>query len=227
MIVSAHQPQYLPYLGFFHKMARSDLFIWLDDVQFKKREFQNRNRVRTPQGWMWLTVPVVSKGRYEQKISEVEIDEARPWRKEHWEALKHNYGRAPHYKEHAPFFEAVYARAWTHLQPLCLELCGYLCKSFGIKTPTRLASEFKVATASTQRLVELTKAAGGTAYLSGAGGRDYLEEGLFKDAGLGLDYQDFHGPEYPQCFPGFEGNLAAADFLFNVGTAKAADYFRS
>lgn len=222
MILAAHQPQYLPYLGYFHKMAAADVFVHLDDVQYKHREFQNRNRIRTPGGWIWLTVPVKVKGRREQSIAEVEIDNDKSWAEEHWESLKRNYARAPHFTEHAPAFERFYARRWTRLADLCLELAGYLASALGVRTPARLASSFGVSTFSTRRLVDLCRAAGADTYLSGAGGRDYLDEGLFREAGLELRYQDFRPPAYPQCFPGFEPNLAAVDALFNAGPGASA-----
>ncbi|MFH2202916.1 MAG: WbqC family protein [Elusimicrobiota bacterium] len=226
MIMAAHQPQYHPYLGYFHKIAAADVFIWLDDVQHKKREFQNRNRIRTPKGWMWLTVPVVTKGRYRQAIKDVEIDNSANWAHDHWESLRLNYAKAPQFARHAPFFEKLYTRRWDRLEPLCRELVDYLCAAFGIKVPFRTASEFAVNTTATRRLIDLSIAAGADAYLSGAGGKAYLEEELFAQQGRKLIYQQFTHPEYAQVFPGFEPNMSAVDFLFNAEPDAAADLFK-
>jgi len=227
MIVAAHQPQYIPYLGYFHKIAASDLFILLDDVQYKKREFQNRNRIRTAKGSMWLTVPVETRGKYAQLISEVRLSEDPSWRHSHWESLRQCYGRAPEFSKHAPFFESLYGRPWDRLGPLSEEIIAYVCRAFGIEVPFSKASEFAVKTTSTRRLIDLCRAAGADAYLSGAGGKDYLQEDLFQTAGIALTYQAFEHPAYAQCFPGFERNLSALDYLFNVPPKEAGEFFRA
>src|SRR5688572_9886507 len=115
MIMAAHQPQYLPWLGYFHKMAACDVFIYLDDVQYKKREFQNRNRIRVKEGWQWLTVPVLTKGHYDQEIRRVEIEKDTAWAKDHWMALRLAYGRAPFFQAHAGNLEKFYGTPWTGL----------------------------------------------------------------------------------------------------------------
>lgn len=217
MIMAAHQPQYLPWLGYFHKMAMCDVFIYLDDVQYKKREFQNRNRIRVKDGWQWLTVPVLTKGHYDQEIRHVEIEANASWAKDHWMAVRLAYGRAPFFQANAGELEKFYAKPWRGLMEMSEALADHHRTALGIKTPLRRSSEFGIHTLKTQRLVDLCKAVGADTYLSGQGARDYLEEGLFKEAGIRLMYQEFHHPEYAQAYPGFEPYMAALDLILNHG----------
>lgn len=128
MIISVHQPQYIPWLGYFDKIARSGHFVFLDCVQYKEREFQNRNKVRTDKGALWLTVPIVSKGMGRQRIDQVRIDNQSDWRAKHWDSLKSCYSRAAHFKEHCAFFEDTYSRDWDTLISLNVHIIEYLLK---------------------------------------------------------------------------------------------------
>ena len=225
MILAAHQPQYLPWLGYFDKILKSDRFVFLDCVQYEKRGFQNRNQIRTHKGPVWLTVPVISKGRYHQMLKEVKIDPSLRWAKEHWNALKLNYGRAPFFKPYAPFFEATYGRQWEYLIDLNLHTITFLLECFEVDTPLVMESELQIKGRATERLVELTRKLGATTYLSGIGGKAYLEEERFRKADLQLVYQVFQHPVYPQLFAGspddFMTNLSAVDLLFNEGPKSA------
>ena len=118
MIVAVHQPQYMPWLGYLDKITKSDMFVFLDDVQYKKREFQNRNRLRTPRGAMWLTVPVMVQGNYFQKINEVRINNTVNWQYDHIKAMEHNYGSAPFFKEYFPRFKELISGEWEYLWEL-------------------------------------------------------------------------------------------------------------
>jgi len=221
MIAAIHQLQYWPGLRFFAKMRAADLFIYLDDVQYEKREFQNRNRIRTPRGWQYLTAPVISKGRFSQKINEVELDAASGWAADHLQAIKFNYARAPFFKEHLPALEELYSRDYRLLSDLAMATMDFLKDGLGIKTPVRFSSEFKVEEASSARLARLCAAAGADCYLSGAGARAYLDPGVFSFAGIKLAWQDFKPREYPQAFPGFEPDMSALDLLLNCGPRSA------
>ncbi len=217
MKAAIHQLQYWPGLRFFAKMRAAELFIYLDDVQFEKREFQNRNRIRNARGWQYLTAPVISKGRFSQKINEVELDNAAAWRAEHLRAIKLNYARAPFFASHLPGLEALYARDYRRLSDLAMATMDFLKDGFGIKTPVKFSSEFKVEEASSARLARLCAAAGAGEYLSGAGAKAYLDPGVFSYAGVKLFWQEFEPREYPQAFPGFEPDLSALDLLLNCG----------
>ena len=223
MKAAIHQIQYWPGLRFFSKMRAADLFIYLDDVQFEKREFQNRNRIRTARGWQYLTAPVISKGRFSQKINEVELDNSAGWRAEHLRAIKLNYARAPFFNEHLPGLEALYARDYRLLSDLALSTMDFLKEGFGIKTPVKFSSELKVEEASSARLARLCAAAGAGEYLSGSGAKAYLDPGVFSFAGIKISWQDFAPRQYTQAFPGFEPDMSALDLLLNCGPA-AGDY---
>jgi len=217
MKVAMHQLQYMPGLRFFAKMRACDLFIYMDDVQYEKREFQNRNKIRTKDGWQYLTVPVMVKGRFSQSISEVEINPTSEWRQEHLRAIKIDYGHTRYLREYLPELEKLYSREYGLLWELSLATTAFLKDAFGIETPTRLSSEFRVASSATRRLVDLCKAAGAGEYYSGAGAREYLEEKLFAAEKIDLSWQDFKVIPYPQAFGGFEPDLSALDLLLNCG----------
>ncbi len=224
MIYAAHQPQYLPWLGFFDKLARCDVFVFLDNVQYKHREFQNRNRIRTKDGTMWLTVPVHTEQG--QLVRDVRIDNTRAWPEEHLKSLKAWYGRAPFFGATIKFFESLYAQRWKKLMDLNVAVIRFFCKEFGITTRTLLESELSVTGTATQRIADIGRALEADTYLSGAGGRDYLDEGLLKEAGRRLVYQDYAHPRYPQLFmkadEDFVPFLSAVDLLFNMGPRSGA-----
>ena len=223
MKAAIHQLQYWPGLRFFAKMRQADLFIYLDDVQFEKREFQNRNRIRTARGWQYLTAPVLSKGRFSQKINEVELENTGDWQADHLLAIKTNYARAPFFKQYLPGLEELYSRDYRLLADLAIATMDFLKEGFAIKTPVRFSSEFKVEEASSARLARLCAAAGADDYLSGAGAKAYLDPGVFSYAGIKLSWQEFKPRPYPQAFPGFEPDMSALDLLLNCGPA-AGDY---
>lgn len=217
MKVAIHQPQYLPWVGYFDKMDQADCFVILDDVQFKKNEWQNRNRIKAASGWQWLTVPVLH--RFPQRILEVEINNAEPWARKHLNALVVNYGAAPFFQAHRPFFEEVYHREWTRLADLNLAILDYLGKALGIQTEIVLASPLALPDPDepTERLVAICQGLEADSYLSGAGGRDYLDLGRFEKAGIRVVFQTFQCPTYPQRFGAFIPNLSVVDLLFNCG----------
>jgi len=218
MIVSINQPAYLPWLGYFHRIAVSDLHIVLDHVQFEKNSFVNRNKVRTANGAAWLTVPVRTKGRFgELPIDELEIDSSQAWAQKHWQTIRQNYSKCAGFAAHADFFEQVYARPWRRLAELMTEINVYLLRAFGIRTPLRRSSEMAPSGAKTDLIVGLCKSVGASVYLSGPLGRGYLEEARVAEAGIELRYHDYVHPVYPQRGAGFEPYMSAIDLLFNCG----------
>jgi hypothetical protein len=186
MILAVHQPQYIPWLGYFEKIEKSELFLFLDDVQFKKREYQNRNRIKTPNGELWLTVPVISKNHFFQKISEVQINTTEDWQKQHFKSLEHNYSKAKYFTEHKAFFEEIYSKKYDLLIDVSMDIINYVLKYLEINTKCELSSKYKVLTQSTQRIIDLAKATNSTVYLSGSGGKDYMDESLFSSNNIGL-----------------------------------------
>jgi arginyl-tRNA synthetase len=216
MIVSIHQPQYLPWLGYFDKIERSDVFVFLDNVQFKKNEWQNRNKIKTDQQWQWLTVPVIHK--FGQKIDEVEINNTVRWGKKHLTALMTHYSKAPFFKEHIAFFEQTYAQEWKILSDLNMHLIQYLAKALGISnTEFFISSEYISREEPTERLVDLCKHAGGDVYLSGKDGAKYLNLDEFEKEGIQVIFQDYNHPQYAQLYGNFEPYMSVIDLLFNCG----------
>ena len=217
MILSVHQPQYLPWLGYFDKIAGSDLFVFLDLPQFKKREFQNRNRIKGPNGEVWLTVPVVSKGKFEQPIKDVLIDNSQPWQKSHWQSLTLNLKKAPFWERYSPGLAQFYHTPQENLCDLNLKMSLWFFEQLGLQTPYKIESAIGTSTTSTERLIELCKKTGATSYYSGSGGKEYMDEERFKAENLGLSYQHYAHPQYPQRFGDFLPYMCIVDLLMNVG----------
>lgn len=221
MIVSVHQPQYIPWLGYFDKIARSDAFVFLDNVQYKPREFQNRNKIRARDRWLWLSVPVISKGKGRQVISDVRIDNELDWPKEHLMSLKTCYGRAKFFDKYFPYFEDLYSKPWKSLAGLNIDIIKYTLKDLSIRTPLYFESDLKVTTTKTERIVDICRALKADTYLSGAGGRAYMDEDKFAASGIKLSYQDFSHPVYAQQFMKTEEDfmpyMSIVDLLFNEG----------
>lgn len=217
-VVSIHQPGYLPWLGYFERIARSDIHVYFDDVQFEKNSYNNRNKIKTARGWAWLTVPVFTKGKFGQNLLwDVEIDNKIPWPRKHWNALVGSYSKAPYFKQHAGFFEALYAKPWTKLLELNYAVIDYLITAFGIKTRFVKSSEIGAEGVKAGLVLNICKKLGASKYLSGMLGRDYLDPLEFERSGIGLEFQDYRHPQYPQLFGSFEPSMAAVDLLFNCG----------
>ena len=215
MRVAIHQPQYLPWLGYLDKLDRSDVFVLLDTVQFKKNEWQNRNRIRTAQGWQYLTVPVLRE--FPQRLDRVRINNQADWRRKHVQALETHYGKAPQYGRYAPLFRELLARDWERLSLLNEAVLAALAGAFGITTPIVKASQFETREEQTGRLVDLCKAVGADCYLAGAGGRRYMNLEEFQAAGIAVEFQGFVSPEYAQVYGPFIPGLSAVDLLFTCG----------
>jgi hypothetical protein len=217
MILSLHQPQYLPWLGYFDKIAKSDCFVFLDCVQYKKREFQNRNKIRTKDGWIWLTVPVISKSKGFQLINEVLINNSIGWQNKHLKSIICCYKNAKYFNEHIGFFENIYNKKFEKLIDINLAIIYYLLEQFSIKTKIFFESSLSISTKKTQRIIDICKKLNADTYLSGIGGKDYLDEELFEKENIKLIYQDFKHPVYKQCYEPFIPYMSAIDFLFNCG----------
>jgi hypothetical protein len=216
MIVSVHQPQYMPWLGYFDKIDRSDLFVFLDTVQYKKNEFQNRNRIKNDKGWQWLTVPVGY--RFPQKIDEVTVNENMPWRHKHRQALITNYGKAPYFEACFSDIEGILENSWSQLTELNVKTVEAILNQLGIKTSRKHAGEWQLDQNPTGRLVDICLKSGADTYLSGAGGQNYLDLDQFETEGISVIFQDFEHPQYTQQFGDFEPFMSTLDLLFNCGT---------
>ncbi len=219
-VVAIHQPNFLPYAGFFQKMILCDVFVLYDTAQFSRREYHSRNRIKTPHGVRWLSVPIRNTGI--SAIKEVETDEDQPWRDRFRKTLQVSYARTPHYREFAPEIQHVLESSKTgRLGDLNVALIRFLMHSLGIETPLLLASTLGAIRSMdpSGRLVELTQAAGGDCYLSGSGALEYLDPSKFTN--VALHVVRFTARPYPQPWGRFVPNLSALDALFNCGRDAA------
>ncbi len=215
--VAIHQPQYLPYLGFFHKIAHCDVFVALDNVQFQKNGLQNRNKIKNSAGWQWLTVPVFHKS--DQKICSVQINNDISWSRKHAQAIRTSYGKAPYFQWCWDTLGHVYDEAWPLLSNLNMRLTTLVCEGLGIRTPILNASEMNMVGNATDLLISICQELRADAYFSGPGGERYMELDKFEAAGIKIIWQKFEFPTYPQVFSegGFEPNLSIIDTLVNCG----------
>lgn len=216
------QPGYLPWLGFFEQLHRCDVFVLYDDVQFEKGGWRNRNRIKTPQGACWLTVPVLLKGRGLPAIREVAINTSEHWQDKHAKTIRQNYQKAPYFEHYADSLFEILRRPYTYLIDLDLALISWMQDQLGISTPVRLSSRLGVPGSHVQRLVDMILALGGTRFYEGSAGRDYIDVETFEKAGIAVTFQDYVHPRYPQLHGEFLSHLSAVDLLFNCGPRSLA-----
>jgi len=225
--VAIVQSCYIPWKGYFDLINLVDEFVLYDDRQYTRRDWRNRNRIKTPQGSQWLTIPVEVTGRYEQRIDETRISDP-GWADLHWKTLTHNYASSPFFEAYRDRLEELYRRADAPLLSVVNRLfLDELCAILGIETQLTWSTDYEAEGAKTERLVSLCRAAGATHYLSGPRARDYMDEGLFEEAGIELEYIDYSGyPEYPQLHPPFEHAVTVLDLILNTGP-DAPRYMKS
>jgi hypothetical protein len=222
MIVAIHQPHYLPWLGYLHRMAQADLFVVLDHVQFERRNYQNRTMIRVEGEARWLTVPVI-QGSQKERITEKRVDNradgARSWASNHFATLRHAYRQAGFFNDYAAELRSLYEAKWERLVDLDSATVEFLRDAFGIRTPLARSSELKAEGARGELLLNLCREAGADTLLAGMGGsRGYLDAEQFARAGVRIVLHDFRHPEYPQCGAApFIRGLSALDMLFNCG----------
>jgi hypothetical protein len=212
----------MPWVGYFHKMASTDLFVFLNDVQFKKNEWQHRNRIRNAKGAQWLSVPTTYK--FPQKINEVEADFGQNWQRTHFHSLEACYGKTEYFNKYAPLFAEFYCVPCSTIDRINIDSIRLLAGIMGITTENVISADYKFKGESTERLVTICKHFKATTYLAGAGGRNYMDIPLFEKAGIKVEFQDFTCPEYPQHWAKgpeeFIPNLSAIDLVFNCGPAS-------
>ena len=249
MLLTGHQANYLPYLGFFEKIARADAFVLVDTTQFVKRGpfgWIHRNRIRTdtPQdaespakatdgrergdshsrdGWMWLSVPVLTHGKFTQSIREALINPQVPWARKHRRSIDWEYRKAPHYDALKPWLDEAYGRPWESLADLNEFLIRRMLETLGIRTPLVRSSDLGATGRKTDLVIDLCRRMKADTYLSGIHGRDYLEKERVAAAGITLKFQEFRHPVYPQVHGGaFIPHLSTLDLLMNCGPRSRA-----
>jgi hypothetical protein len=216
--VAIVQSSYIPWKGYFDLIRRSDEFILYDDAQYTKRDWRNRNRIKTPNGTIWLSIPVEVKDKYRQAIKDTRVWDA-TWNERHLKSIAASYARAPYYRLYKDAVEELFlgCRALT-LSEINFRFLSRICEVLGIATRLTWSMDYQLVPGRTERLVALCRQAGATAYLSGPSARDYIDPVLFEHAGITLTFMDYTGyPEYAQLYPPFDHHVSVLDLLFNTG----------
>jgi hypothetical protein len=225
--VAILQSNYIPWKGYFDLIAAVDEFILYDEMQYTKRDWRNRNQVKTPQGLKWITVPVKVRGRYFQKINDTEID-GDGWAQDHWRSIVANYKKAPNFVEVSEWLSPFYLeRKYEYLSDLNKDLIVAICENLGINTKISSSTDYELVDGQSERLVSLCKQAGGREYISGPSAKNYIDEAVFTDLDVKLTWFDYEGyPEYPQLWGDFIHTVSIIDLIFNCG-AKAPLYMKN
>ena len=226
--VAILQSNYIPWKGYFDMINMVDEFILYDDMQYTRRDWRNRNKIKTPRGPQWLTIPVDVKGKYYQKINETCVT-GHDWCQDHWKSIRLNYAHAPYFPEYRDRILAMYEACEQEdsLSRINYTFLTGICEILGIKTKISWSSDYVLADGKTERLVSLVRDAGGSEYLSGPAAKDYIVDSCFEEADIRLTYMDYSGyPEYPQLFGDFEHAVSILDLIFNCGP-DAPSYMKS
>ena len=217
MILTAHQPVYLPWLGLFHKIALAETFVYFDQVQYLPKDWMNRNKIRTKDGSIWLTVPVLRKGYRDLKTSEIEINNSTNWQKKHLRSISLNYKKSPYFENYIPFFEDVYSRKWEFLGDLNEYMLKWFLDELGIKVNFLNAKNFKFQGEKSSLILNMCKKLDASTYIFGTLGKDYANVHEFEKNNVKLIFQDYNHPKYSQLYSEFVSHLSVIDLLFNHG----------
>jgi len=220
MVLSAHQPAYLPWLGYFYKIVKSDVFIFLDSVQYEKNSYINRNRIKTSQGYVWLTIPVKTKGHLSQTLKDTEIDYIQNWKHKHLKTIYYNYQKASNFRRLYPKLEKLYEKDYPLLSDLCFNHLNFWLEELKIKTKIVRSSRLSINSKKSDLIFDLCKHYTANHYIAGRFGKEYLEEFKFKNAGILIEYQEYQYIEYSQLYGNFMPNLGVIDFCMNMDHKK-------
>jgi hypothetical protein len=215
MIVTIHQPSYLPWLGYFDKISKSDIYIFLDSVQLEKNSYSYRNKIKTPQGTSWLTIPLKMKGHTSKLIKDVLIDNTQRWKKNHLKSIYYNYKRSPFFDNLYPKLESLYGVEYDLFSDLSYEHLMFWLKELSIKTKVVKSSDLPIDSKKSGLILDLCKYFNAKKYISGALGKDYLVEDDFISNSIEIKYQDYRHPVYKQLYGDFVANLGIIDFWMN------------
>lgn len=217
--VAILQSNYIPWIGYFDIIDLVDEFIIYDEMQYTKNDWRNRNKIKTPNGLQWLTIPVENTGHISRKISETKITDKK-WFRKHWNSIRLNYAKAPYFKVYKDVFESLYKECEQeeYISNVNYKFIKKINEILGITTKISYDTDYGLIDGKTERLVDLCKKAGATEYLSGPAAKNYIDENLFNQAGIKLIWMDYsHYKEYPQLFPPFEQGVSVLDLIFNCG----------
>lgn len=215
MIISIHQPDYIPYWGYFYKMFKSDIFVFLDDVQFSNNNIHNWNRIKTPQGEFKLKIPV--KYSFGDKINQVKTRDELKWKQKHLKTIEMNYSKAKYFKDIYPNYKEILLREYDNLAEMNIEINKFICNGFGVKPKFICSSELNIESNKEKRVIDICLALGGSTYISGNGAREYQSYENFKNKGIELKYTDYKPFEYSQQWGDNIENLSIIDYIFNMG----------
>lgn len=216
MIVTIHQPAYLPWLGYFEKIIRSDIYVYLDTVQFDKSGFIHRNKIKTPNGTHWLTVPVLKKNYMNSTLLDLRINNTIPWQKKHLDLINFSYRKAPYFEEILRVVEPFYSTSYDVFVDYCYDYLKLWFSLMNIKTKIVRASDLGINSHKTALNLDICKALGADTYISGALGRNYLDEDLFNKANIKVIYQNYQARQYQQLWGNFVPCLSILDFVMNT-----------
>ena len=223
MIISILQPSYLPWIGVFDLMLRSDCFVYHDNLVFDK-SWRNRNRIRTENGVTWLTVPVQGKALSSTHLTDVKIHNSRNWARRQWNLIQENYRSAPYFGDYGPELEEILCGSiWKKLLPLNYVTTEWILKCLDLKPRIFFSSSVDLGnTQKNERIVRICKRLGADAWLANSVCRGYVEPDIYEREGIRVIYQDYIHPEYPQVFSPFISHLSVIDLLFNCGPESLA-----
>ena len=216
MIISIHQPAYLPWLGFFDKINRSDIFIYLDTVQLEKNSYTCRNKIKTPQGSTWLTIPLITKGHTANSIGDIRIDNSQNWKKKHLKNIFFNYKKAKFFDELYPKIELLFKENFDLFSDLAYQHMVFWLNEFDIQTKIVKSSTLDIETKKSDLVLDLCSNFKASKYLSGALGKGYLNESMFDQHGIQIEYQDYSHPVYQQLNGEFLPYMGIVDFWMNT-----------
>ena len=221
------QSNYIPWKGYFDLINMVDEFILYDDMQYTKRDWRNRNKIKTPQGLKWLSIPVEVKGKYFQKINETKVSE-KDWAKKHWQQLQQNYSKSKYFKDYKNIFEELYLNCdEKYLSQINYKFITTINEILGIKTKLRWSSEFELIEGQTEKLLGICKQCQANSYLSGPAAKDYFDKELAKKENIQVEWMNYSGyQEYNQLFPPFEHGVSILDLIFNEGS-NATKFMKS
>ncbi|MCI6020248.1 MAG: WbqC family protein [Clostridia bacterium] len=220
MILSGHQPNYLPYPGLIGKILHSDKFIYVSNVQLEKKSWQNRNRIKGANGEIMLSVPVLTKGKFDQSIKDTHINNNTDWAKKHFQAINLSYKKAEYYNRYIDFFDDLYKKEWDSLNELDIYIMNWILKELNIKTEIYYDTDYEFSGKNNELLVQMTKELGCDTYLSNKGSENYVDIDMFVKNGLNHRYLNYNGVRYAQCFKEFIPYLSIFDMLFNIGSEQ-------
>lgn len=225
--VAVLQPGYLPWLGFFDQLRRADVFVYYDDVQYDKHGWRNRNRIKTQNGPLWLTVPVRHGGEPLPRIHDVEIDARMPWARKHVASIRQAYAHAPFLDRYMPVLEELLQPKWERLVDLDIACVDLMADWFGLRRRIERSSALGIGGDRSERLVNICRHFGASTYVSGDAAQTYLDVNLFERHGITVEWQRYAHPAYPQLHGAFVPHLSALDLLFNCGDESPLIAFRT